>query len=75
MSDERIHKHEWENGRCKICKASQVEEPTPTLSPARAERDLVTRLQALERRVAQMEAMTLLTWVLFFIYLFVFRKS
>lgn len=25
MSDERIHKHDWENGRCKICGARKQE--------------------------------------------------
>ncbi len=51
MSDERIHRHEWENGRCKVCGLSRqdTESAAPPAQMSRSE--LSERLDKIEQRI------------------------
>ena len=51
MSDERIHRHEWENGRCKVCGLSwkDTESGSPPAQMSRSE--LSDRLDKIENRI------------------------
>ncbi|TAK98084.1 MAG: hypothetical protein EPO07_12415 [Verrucomicrobia bacterium] len=55
MSDERIHRHEWENGRCKVCGLSKPGDETETPEPPMSKRELTERLDRIEKRIAGAE--------------------
>jgi len=55
MSDKRIHQHNWENGRCKVCGVS--EHPAESESPKEpmSKRELGERLDRIEKRISTVE--------------------
>lgn len=80
MNDERIHRHDWENGRCKVCGLSEQAErermaqASGPPSPIEAlKRDLGERLDRIEKRIGSTEqgimALVLLIVVMLFILL------
>ena len=55
MSDERIHRHDWENGRCKVCGISQHAAEGELPPAPMSKRELSERLDKIERRIGSAE--------------------
>ena len=55
MSDERIHRHDWENGRCKVCGIIQQPAEAELPEPPMSKRELSERLDKIERRIGSAE--------------------
>jgi hypothetical protein len=55
MSDERIHQHDWENGRCKVCGLDQQKVEGEVPESPMSKRELTERLNELERRIVGAE--------------------
>lgn len=73
VSDKRIHEHDWENGICRVCRTR--EQPNvPERSSEQTRQELIARVQLLEKRVAQLEGLTPLAFIAFFVWLLLFRK-
>jgi hypothetical protein len=72
VNNKRIHEHDWENGICRICQAR--EQPNVPDRSAQNRQELMARLQSLEKRVAQLEGLTPLAFIAFFVWLLLFRK-
>lgn len=58
ISDERIHRHEWENGRCSFCGISKQTDEKELLQPSSVplSRELGDRLDKIDRNIARVEA-------------------
>lgn len=55
MSDERIHQHDWENGRCKVCGLGQQQAKGEGPEPPMSKRELTERLDRIEKRISGAE--------------------
>jgi hypothetical protein len=53
MSDERIHRHEWENGRCKVCGLSRKETEGEAPPAQMSRTELGERLDKIENRIRE----------------------
>ncbi len=77
MSDERIHRHDWENKRCKVCGVSQESTEKQPVKPSPSEeklkQELGARLDGIERRLTQNEGLVAVILIVLVLYLFVFR--
>jgi hypothetical protein len=55
MSDERIHQHDWENGRCTVCGLVQPKAEGESPEPQMSKRELTERLDRIEKQVSGAE--------------------
>jgi hypothetical protein len=55
MNDERIHQHDWENGRCRVCGLSQQKTAGELPESSMSKRELTERLDKIEQRISAAE--------------------
>ena len=55
MGDERIHQHDWENGRCKVCGLAQTKTETIAPEPPMSKSELAERLDRIEKQIGGAE--------------------
>ena len=53
MSDDRIHRHEWENGHCKVCGLSRKETESEPPPAQMSRSELSERLDKIENRIRE----------------------
>ena len=56
MSDERIHRQDWENGRCKVCGLSQQAAESELPPTPMSKLELSERLDRIEKRIGSAES-------------------
>ena len=72
MSDERIHKHDWENGRCKVCGVSQHPAGEESPDAPMSRRELRARLDKIESQLGRAESFTHILFAALVVLLMIF---
>jgi len=55
MGDIRVHQHDWENCRCKVCGLAQAKAEGTAPEPPMSKSELAERLDRIEQRITGAE--------------------